>query len=167
MPKQYFKKLPSKNVFYRNYKNFDVNVLRNTLLNELLFIRDEDISYNKIKDMLVSQLDTYAPIKKRLLRANDAPYMNNALRKSIMTSSRLKNRYTKDPIVENSRNYKKQRNYCVNLLKKSKRAYYRSIDIKIVRDNRNFWKNIKPFFSEKHKKLSKVILVGRRYNKYI
>ena len=35
--KQYFKKLPP-NVFYRNYRNFDVNVFRNTLLNELLFI---------------------------------------------------------------------------------------------------------------------------------
>ena len=45
---QYFKKLPPKNVFYRNYKNFDVNVFRNTLLNELLFIRDEDVPYDKI-----------------------------------------------------------------------------------------------------------------------
>ena len=107
--------------------------------------------------MLVSKLDTYVPIKKRLVRANDAPYMNDALRKSIMRRSRLKNKYTKDPTVENSRKYKKRRNYCVNLLKK----YYRSIDIKIVSDNRNFWKNIKPFFSEKHKKLSKVILVEK------
>ena len=47
------------------------------------------------------------------------------------------------------------------LAEKSKRAYYRSIDIKIGSDNRNIWKNIKPFFSEKHKKLSKVILVGK------
>ena len=28
--KQYFKKLPPKNVFYRNYKTFDVNVFLNT-----------------------------------------------------------------------------------------------------------------------------------------
>ena len=68
--------------------------------------------------MLVSKLDTYAPIKKRPVCANDAPYMNNALRKSVMTKSRLKNKYTKDPTVENSRKYKKQRNYYVNLLKK-------------------------------------------------
>ena len=62
--KQHFKKLPP--------KNFDVKVFRNTLLNELLFIRDEDVSYDKIKDMLVLKLDTNAPIKKRLVRANDA-----------------------------------------------------------------------------------------------
>ena len=30
---------------------------------------------------------------------------------------------------------------------------FKSIDIKIVSDNRNFWKNIKPFLSEKHKKI--------------
>ena len=62
----------TKNVFYRNKKNFDANVFRN----ELLLIRDEDISYDNIKDMMVSKLDIYVPIKKRLVRGNRDPYMN-------------------------------------------------------------------------------------------
>ena len=66
-----------------------------------------------------------------------------------MTRSRLKNLYNKTPNVENEMNYKKQRNYCVNLLK-SKRRYYHNIDIRRVTDSRKFV--INPFFSEKQKK---------------
>ena len=58
-------------------------------------------------------------MKMRLLRVNDAPYMDKVLRKAIMTRSRLKSLYNKTPDAENEMNYKKQRNYCVNLLKKS------------------------------------------------
>ena len=107
---------------------------------------------------MVTLLDTHAPVKMRLLRANDAPYMNKNLRKAIMTRSRLKNLYNKTPNVENEMNYKKQRNYCVNLLKKSKRRYYHNIDIRRVTDSRKFWNVVKPFFSEKQKKLTKIIL---------
>ena len=147
--KRYFKKLPPKTVFYRDYKHFDVNLFRNALLNDLLPIQHDDISYDDIKDILISKLDIYAPIKTRLVRANDAPYMNTALRKSIMTRSRLKNKYTKNPTAENLRKYKKQRNYCVNLVKKSKKEYYRSVNTKIVSEtfgkilNHSFPRNTK------------------------
>ena len=152
--KRYFKKLPPKSIFYRNYKTFDVSVYSNTLLNELALIPNGETSCDNIRDIL-------APIKRKLVRANDAPFMNNALRKSIMSRSRLRNRYTKNPTIENLREYKRRRNYCVNLLKKSKKAYYQSINIKMLSDSRNFWKNIKPFFSEKQKQLSKPILVEK------
>ena len=64
----------------------------------------------------------------------------------------------------------------VNLLKKSKiryhhnidirryhhnidiRRYHHNIDIRRVNDSRKFWKVVKPFFSEKQKKLTKIIL---------
>ena len=157
--KRYFKKLPPKNIFYRDYKEFDTNQFRNTLLNELELTRHNEISYYNIKEIVISTSDTFAPIKRKLVRANDAPFMTNALRKSIMNRSRLRNKYTKKSIVQNLQEYKKQRNRCVNLLKKTKKAYYQNLNIKILSDNRNFWKNIKPFFSEKQKQLSKAILV--------
>ena len=117
--------------------------------------------HDNIRDIRVSKLDILAPIKRKLVRTNDAPFMNNALRKSIMSRSRLRNRYTKNPTIENLREYKIRRNYCINLFKKSKKAYYQSINIKMLNDSRNFWKNIKPFFSEKQKQLSKPSLVEK------
>ena len=62
---------------------FDTNQFRNTLLNELELTRHNEISYDNIKEIVISTLDTFAPIKRKLVRANDAPFMTNALRKSI------------------------------------------------------------------------------------
>ena len=45
--------------------------------------------------------------------------------------------------------YKKQRNYCVSLLRKSKTNYYANLDAKKVSDNKLFWKVIKPSLSDK------------------
>ena len=43
----------------------------------------------------------------KILRENDAPIMNIELRKKIYTSSRLRNRYFKNPTKENEIFYKK------------------------------------------------------------
>ena len=45
--------------------------------------------------------------------------------------------------------YKKQRNYCVSLLKKSKANYYANLDGKKVSDNKLFSKVIKPSLLDK------------------
>ena len=157
--KRYIKKLPPKIVYYRNYKNFNASVFRSNLINILSSLNEANLTYDIIKSNTMSLLNENAPIKKAHIRANNAPYMNKTLRKSIMTRSRLKNRYTKFPNVENEKAYKKHRNLCVYLLRKSKREYYRKIDIKKLNDNRKFWENIRPFFSEKQKKINTIVLV--------
>ena len=63
-----------------------------------------------------------------------------------MHRSKLKNRYNKNPNEINKSLYKKQRNFCVNLLRKEKRKYYNNLDIKIFEDNRKFWQSVKPLF---------------------
>ena len=46
--------------------------------------------------------------------------------------------------------WKKQRNYCVSLLRKSKTNYYTNLDEKKKgSDNKLFWKVIKPLLSDK------------------
>ena len=106
--KCYFQKLPAKKVYYRNYKLFDGASFRDQLENELNKLNEDNVNYDAIKETLVTLLDTHAPMKMRLLRANDAPYMNKNLRKAIMTRSRLKNLYNETPNVEYEMNYKKQ-----------------------------------------------------------
>ena len=46
-------------------------------------------------------------------------------------------------------NYKKQRNFCTDLLTKIKSEYFRNLNIKDLNDNKKCWKKIKPLFSEK------------------
>ena len=45
--------------------------------------------------------------------------------------------------------YTKQRNYCVSLLKKSKKKYFAKLNEKGILDNKLFWKIIKPSLSDK------------------
>ena len=45
--------------------------------------------------------------------------MTKALRKAIITSSRLKNVYLKNQNTTNWNNYNYERNFCINLLRKT------------------------------------------------
>ena len=85
--------------------------------------------------------------------------MNKALSKAIMTRSRLRNKFLKDPSSSNRANYNKQRNFCVKLLRNTKRNYYNNLDLKLITDNKMFWKTIKPLFSDKTKARQKMTLV--------
>jgi len=68
-----------------------------------------------------------------------------------MLRTRLKNKYHKVPSNENKANYKKQRNYCVKLLRSEKRNYFNNLETNVFTDNKKFWKAIKPLFSGKIK----------------
>ena len=47
---------------------------------------------------------------------------------------------------------------CWNILKKVKTDYFNNIDIKIVTDNKRAWTAVKPFFTDKSKTYSNIIL---------
>ena len=49
-------------------------------------------------------------------------------------------------MIKNWKNYKKQRNFCVDLLSKTKTEYFKNLNVKDLSDNRKFWKTIKPYF---------------------
>ena len=94
-------------------------------------------------------LSRHTPLKKKTIRGNSAPFMNKTLSKAFMHRSRLKNKFNKNSTNKNRELYKKQRNYCVSLLKKEKKNYYNNLDLKIFEDNRKFWQSVKPLFSDK------------------
>ena len=55
--------------------------------------------------------------------------------------------------------YNKQRNKCVSLLRKTKKAYYSNLNVKDVVDNKKFWKTIKSFFSDKSNNFENISLI--------
>ena len=58
--------------------------------------------------------------------------------------------------------YKKQINFCVKLLRKTKQNYFNNMDIKSVSDTKKFWKTIKPYFSNKGLNSNKIFLSEKR-----
>ena len=87
--------------------------------------------------------------------------MTKELRKAIMKRSQLKNRYNKNHNYENWYLYKKQRNFCVSLLRKTKRNYFKNVKIQDITDNKKFWKTIRPYFSDKGYNQTKITIVEK------
>ena len=144
---------------YRDYKKFNAVNFSAELDMKLNNLTPVNIKYELFQSTFIELLDKHAPLKKKIIRANNTPFMNRTLSKAIMTRSRLRNRFLKDPSKENEAKYKKQRNFCANLTKKVKKEYYNNLDLNLVLDNKKFWKTIKPLFSEKHNISKKVTLI--------
>ena len=111
-----------------------------------------------LRKFFINVLNKHAPLKKKFLRANHAPYMTKTLRKAIMSRSQLQTKYFKNKSQIDYLAFKKQRNFCSKLYKKERKNYYNSLDIKNITDNKQFWKTIKLFLSEKIKTTSKIKL---------
>ena len=94
---------------------------------------------------------------KKIARFNNSPFMTKTLRKAIMHRSRLKNIYIRKRNDKNWEN-NKQRNFFVDLLRKTKTEYFKNLNVKDLSDNRKFWKTIKPYFSNKGLNSIKLLL---------
>ena len=63
--------------------------------------------------------EPYVPRKKKHVRFNYSPFMNN-FSKVIILRTKLRNIFLKNRTEKNKGRYTKQRNVCVKLLQKSK-----------------------------------------------
>ena len=94
-----------------------------------------------------------------MIRFSNNVFMAKELRKEIMKRSKLKNKFNRNRNHENWCNFKFQRNYCVNLLRKTKKQYYKNLNVKNVVDNQTFWKTVKPYFSNKGSNSRRITLL--------
>ena len=74
-------------------------------------------------------LDKHAPLKKKIVRANHAPYVTKNMRKAIMRRSALENVFYKKKTPESHKAYKKQKNYCSRLYKKERKKFYANLSL--------------------------------------
>ena len=84
--------------------------------------------------------------------------MTKTLRKAIMKRSKLRNKFNEEINIENWSEYKRQCNLCSKRLKQSKQRHFNSLNVNDVTLNKNFWKTIKPFFTEKNETTNNIIL---------
>ena len=111
--------------------------------------------------ILCEVLEKHAPLKKKYVRANNSPFMTKQLRKMIMNRSRSKNNFYKNKTSENWEKYRQLRNECVKLTKKVKKEYFQNLNINLLKDNKTFWKTVRPYISDKCDKKSRIILVEK------
>ena len=133
-----FQQLPPKKIFYRDYKKFDSVLFKEELESNLNANRVYE--YNIFETIFLSLLNKHAPMKQKLVRANQSPYLTKSLRKAMMKRTELRTKYFKNPNSYNLSRFKKQKNYCTRLYKKEHKRFYNSLDTKEVSDNKKFWK---------------------------
>ena len=113
---------------------------------------------------MLSILDKHAPKNEKFIRENNSNFVTKNLRKAIMKSSKLRNKYLREIRNEAKNLSNKQRNLCMNILRKNKRDYFGNVNNKTITDNRKFWKTLSPLFSEKAFHRECIIL--KESNKY-
>ena len=140
-----FEKEESKNVTYRNYKQFQWETFEKDLKSSL---RNCNGEYENYEQNFIEVLNTHAPKKVKIFRGNHKPHYYKNLRKAIMKRSRLKNKAKRTKAPTDIVNYKKQRNLVVSLNREAKYEYFN--EVSNSESSRPFWETCKPYFSNKH-----------------
>ena len=148
-----FQPLPPKVIIHRNYKNFDEDEFRFLFKKRLNDFNIDGITMDIFKMTFLNVLNKFAPSQKKYLRANHSRFIKKELNKAIIQRSRLHNEYLKDKTRAARIAYKKQRNACVSILRKSKKCYSENLDTQNITDNKKFWGTVKPLLSNKVSKI--------------
>ena len=90
--------------FYRDYKSFNFEAFNNEL-NELQK-SEKDINYSLFENILIQVLNAHAPVKKKIQRFNNNPFIIKQLRKAIVHRSRLNNVFNKSRPLKTWNSYK-------------------------------------------------------------
>ena len=125
--KLYFPKQKPNIQTFRDYKRFQNDLFRSELDYELSKLDVCNLELEHFLNIFIEILNKHAPIKKKYLRANQGEFMSKELNKPIMTRSRLRNKYLKEKSADSKIACDKQRSYCLNLLRRTKKKYFANI----------------------------------------
>ena len=146
--KIFYKKQKPNIIRYRNYKNFNNELFVNDV-EELTSKYNEPLKFESFNNIVDKILEKHAPMKKRFVRANQAPFVNKKISKKIMKRSRLRNKFLHSKSDIDRKAYNKQCNICVTLIRQEKKNFYSNLNMRDVTDNKMFWKKVRPRFTDK------------------
>ena len=145
--KMTFQNLKPRIINYRDYKFFNNVRYRNDLLHEISnsYLEFNDNGFSGFFDICRTTLDQHAPGRKKYVRGNHMPFIIKTLSKEIMKRTKLRNKFLKDRMEENRNRVVSQRNYCLSLLKKTKKEYFGNLNEKKCMRQQNVLENSKAF----------------------
>ena len=108
---------PIKNLIFKPSKD----LFRSKINYELSKLDVCNLEFERFLNIFNKFLNKQAPVKKKFLRANQGEFMTKELNKSIITRPRLRNKYLKEKTADSKITYGQQKNYCVNLLRRTKK----------------------------------------------
>ena len=146
-------------MIHRDMKKLDKSAFRYDLRNRL---KEAGLSkYEHFKEIFENVLDKHGSKKKKIIRANEKPYVIKALRKAIMKRSELATKFRNRPTDDSKKAFKKQKKIFNRLYKKQRRKWYEKLDLQKITYNKKFRDTIKPFLSNKTSTSQKISLKRR------
>ena len=152
-----FPKAKPKVIQYRDFSKYNVKSFGSKLKKkyQTKVVRN----YEPFENIFIEILHISAPYKKKVVRANQKPYVTKKLRKTIMKHSNLENKFYKCSSEVNRIAFRNQKNYCNGLYKRERRNYYAKLKLNNITVNKKFWNTMKPLFSNKGGVKDNIVLV--------
>ena len=148
MTRTHVKKLPPKTIKFRSFKNFsEENFIHDIKsITENRDFTGEIEPFENLAIDFLNVIDRHAPLKTKIVRGNDAPFMTSELRREIRHRSKLAKIARTEKSPQSILAFHKQRNKCNRLKFENKKVYFE----KVTADGgKRFWQAIKPFVSDK------------------
>ena len=141
-------------ITYRSYKNFNREQflcdLASAPFHAAQVFDTVDDAYWFSESLLLDVVNKHAPLKKRVIKQRQIPYMNSMLRKQNNVRDRFKRIWLKNKSMKNREAYVRHRNLSTKLRKQSLNKYLKDkCTINNTHNNKEFWKITKPFMSHK------------------
>ena len=95
------------------------------------FKNDPNQNDNLFTNKFLGIVNKHAPLKKKFVRGNKAPFMNREFQEEIYVRIRLRNKCSVELSAGNKAAYKKQRKKCVAIRRKSIKRYMDKIQKKV------------------------------------
>ena len=154
-------------ISYRSYKHFNEDEYLNDLATAPFHVGhifdDVNDSLWFSETLLRDVIDKHAPIKTKVLKYKQVPYMNSELRRAINVRNMLKRKYDICKTKDNWTKYRNQRNL-VNKLRKQSIGNYMKKSCSNISDGKEFWGQIKPLLSDRCKNLNNDIILNNNGN---
>ena len=134
---------PLKEFSYRDYKKLEDGSFYNAIQNKLEIIsfdsiHDVDSALQKLVDMISNVIDEVFPIKTIKPKHKPNPWITDEIKKLIKEKNKLYNKFCRRPITFGPQ-YRSCRNRLNNLIKSTKRRYFRSKLHNSMSDSKKTW----------------------------
>ncbi len=137
-------------IMYRSYKHFNTTAYQRDLEAVPFHVGEVfdsvDDSHWFCNELLKAVIERHAPVKKRVIKHSQLPYMNDELRRAKNVKNMLRRKYDRCKSRDSWESFRRQRNYVTRLRKKSVRKYLAK---KCDGNGKDFWKTVKPLFNNK------------------
>ena len=145
-------KLKTKIIYYKSYQKFNESDFLCSLnkANFDFFENDPNQNYNLLTDRSLGLANKHAPLKKKFVRGNNASFMNREFQKEIYVRSRLRNKHWVEPSAEHKAAYKKQKNKCVKIRRKSMRDIWTKVQKKVSKLIKVFGILLNPYCQQRY-----------------